>query len=123
MTVLDLINQVTVSNGELELYGINNEEKSNDSLLFTGDVLRIYLDGEVKEEYTISVLGDSSSDGKIGTMDLVQARKHIVGYINEDGSVYEKIGVYKLALDMNGDGKVNTIDVLRIRKIIVGVEE
>ena len=68
-------------------------------------------------------MGDSNGDGKIGSIDLVQARKHLVGYEESlDAEPYRKTGVYEIALDLNGDGNITTIDILKFRKIIAGVE-
>lgn len=118
-----LFEDILVINGNIKLYNKDNQEKDSSLVLVSGDILKIYSNDELKDQYVISVFGDSNGDGKIGSIDLVQARKHLVGYKESlDAEPYRKTGVYEIALDLNGDGNITTIDILKFRKIIAGVE-
>lgn len=63
--------------------------------------------------YTLVVKGDTSGDGKVTILDLLQIRKHITGD--------NKISNAKLeAADTSGDDKVTILDLLQVRKHITG---
>ena len=69
-----------------------------------------------KETLTIVVKGDTSGDGKINALDLLQVQKSILG-------TYKLNDEYKLAGDTSGDGKVNALDLLQVQKNILGTYE
>lgn len=121
-TVKSLREKVDVLGGNVVVSDIDGLTKGDTSSLSTGDKLTIYKDdGEVYEEYTLSVLGDINGDGRVSLVDLVQLRKHIVGWIDKStGNVYEKTGVYFYASDMNQNGEISLVDLVRVRKKIVG---
>ena len=66
-----------------------------------------------KETLTIVVKGDTSGDGKINALDLLQVQKSILG-------TYKLNDEYSLAGDTSGDGKVNALDLLQVQKNILG---
>ena len=122
-TVSSLLEKVEVVGADVRIYDSFNNEKTGDSRLATGDVLRISFDNQIKDEYILSVLGDANGDSFIDLIDLVQIRKHIVGWIDSNtGEIYRKNGIYYYALDMNKDGIIDLIDLVRIRKVIVGMD-
>lgn len=85
----------------------NNAELTNNDFIGTGDILT--ANGRT---YTIIVTADSSGDGKASIIDLMRAKKHIIG--SRTLSPIEQ-----LALDLNSDGKINITDVMRLIKIII----
>lgn len=114
---------VTGTGTRIVIYDSLGNEKSSDKLVVTGDKLVIYMGETVKNEFILSVLGDANGDGELGLIDLVQMRRHIVGWVNPDtNEVVKKTGVYLHALDFDGDGKIGLIDLARIRRAIVGAE-
>lgn len=70
----------------------------------------------VTEKLTVVVKGDTSGDGKINALDLLQVQKNILG-------LYELSGAYKEAADPSNDGKTNALDLLQIQKSILGQYE
>ncbi len=66
-----------------------------------------------KETLAIVIKGDTSGDGKINALDLLQVQKSILG-------TYKLNGEYSLAGDTSGDGKVNALDLLQVQKNILG---
>ena len=64
----------------------------------------------------ISVNGDTSGDGKITILDLLQVQKYIkgAGSLNKESI---------LGADTSGDGKVTILDLLQIQKDIKGVKK
>ncbi len=66
-----------------------------------------------QETLTIVVKGDTSGDGKINALDLLQVQKNILG-------TYSLTEAYALAGDTSGDGKINALDLLQVQKNILG---
>lgn len=66
------------------------------------------------KEYTVIVIGDLNSDGKITILDLSNIRKMSLSLV-ELGTEYEK------AADMDSNGTVNLIDLSRVRKMSLGL--
>ena len=85
----------------------------NNTLFATGDRVSITSAGETKD-YTILIYGDTSSDGKINALDLLQTQKHILG-------VTKLNGANEKAADTSKDGKINALDLLQMQKQILGV--
>ena len=63
--------------------------------------------------YTLVVKGDTSGDGKVTILDLLQVRLHIT---DEN----KLTGVRLQAADTSGDGKVTILDLLQVRLHITG---
>lgn len=122
-TVNQLISKITINNKKINLkvLNVNNVEKQNDNILFTGDKLLIYEDSIEKTKYDISILGDTNGDGKINSIDLIHMRKHIIGWVDPIENIKQtKTGIYYYSLDLNNDNVVNSIDLIRLRKKIIG---
>jgi len=80
--------------------------------LVTGDRVNISFDGE-SQQYTVILYGDSSGDGDITIMDLLQIQKHIIGATSLSDP-------YLVAADNNQDSAINIVDLLREQKHILG---
>ena len=63
--------------------------------------------------FTLVVRGDTSGDGKVTILDLLQVRKHINGDNKLNNARF-------LAGDTSGDNKVTILDLLQVRKHING---
>ena len=63
---------------------------------------------------SIVVKGDTSGDGIINALDLLQVQKYILGN-------YDLANEYAQAGDTSGDGTVNALDLLQIQKYILGI--
>jgi len=101
----------------------DGNEKSEDNLVVTGDILTVFVGSEKLVEYKIAIRGDANGDGKVSSSDLVQIRKHIVGWLNPKTGIKEKkTGIHLYAIDMNEDNKVTSSDLVRMRKVIVGID-
>ena len=62
---------------------------------------------------TVVVDGDTSGDGVINALDLLQVQKSILG-------TYTLNDAYKEAGDPSKDGKINALDLLQVQKSILG---
>ena len=121
-SVENVIKKVLISNGDVCLYDRNGKRKDNSSVVATGDILKIYFNEVVIDEYTISVIGDASGDGKLSSLDLSQIKRHLVGWVNPSTGVkFNMTGVYKEAFDLNKDGKISILDISIMRKTLVGL--
>lgn len=83
-----------------------------DGLVGTG--FKVTVNSASKSEtLTIVINGDTSGDGVINALDLLQVQKSIL-------NTYTLSGVNKLAGDTSDDGSVNALDLLQIQKDILG---
>ncbi len=90
----------------------NGKTITGSSLITTGSTLIVKTNKETKT-YTFIVTGDTSGDGKVTILDLLQVQKHIKGD-KKLSSVYLSAG------DTSGDGKVTILDLLQVQKHIKG---
>ena len=67
----------TCVNAEIKL--LNAKGKENKEVVATGDVLAMYVGGELVKTYEIVITGDVNGDGKISMADLVKINRHILG--------------------------------------------
>lgn len=81
---------------------------------YIGTGFKITINNSEKSEtLTVVIIGDTSGDGLINALDLLQVQKSILG-------TYSLNSVYQIAGDTSGDGKVNALDLLQIQKSILG---
>ena len=81
----------------------------------TGIKIKIKTNSETKE-LSVVIKGDTSGDGVINALDLLQVQKNILGS-------YDLKDSYKLAGDTSGDGVINALDLLQVQKNILGSYE
>lgn len=124
VSVIDFLNNIEISeNFRVFISDITGNEKGDNDLVVTGDMLTLFVGSEKKSEYKIVIRGDVNGDGRVNLTDLVQLRKHIVGWKNpETGIVENKTGLYLYAIDMNNDKIISLIDLVRVRKVLVGID-
>ena len=89
----------------------NNKAKTSGTI-GTGDKVIIDTGSETKT-LTIVMYGDTSGDGKISGVDLLNIQKHILGKV-------KLTGPYLKAADTSKDGKISGIDLLNMQKHILG---
>lgn len=82
-------------------------------IISTGQKVTININSNETRTYNLIVKGDTSGDGKITILDLLQVQKDILKSKSLNGS-------YSLAADTSGDGKISILDLLQIQKHILG---
>lgn len=92
----------------------NNNQKVNSDTLKTGDIIKIILNNTETYEYHISILGDTSGDGKINYLDYVNVYNHIQKVKHPELNKKLLENEYLLAADMSGDGKISYLDYVKI---------
>ena len=97
-------NTVTITN--------QNGATVTEGLIGTGYKVTI-SNSSTSEILQIVVKGDTSGDGNINALDLLQVQKKILG-------TYNLSGAYLLAGDTSGDGNINALDLLQVQKSILG---
>lgn len=83
-----------------------------DGLVGTGYQI-VVSNNNTSETMTAIINGDTSGDGLVNALDLLQVQKKILG-------TYTLSGVYNLAGDTSDDGQINALDLLQIQKSILG---
>ena len=103
-----------IKNGasEVVIKDKDNKVLSDSSLIGTGSTI-IITSGNETITYTVIIKGDTSGDGKITILDLLQIQKHIKGD-------KKFTGCYSLSSDTSGDGKITILDLLQVQKHIKG---
>ena len=85
---------------------------SSSNTVGTGTKITI-SNGSSQQDFTLIVKGDTSGDGAINALDLLQIQKSILGLYNL-GDANKKAG------DSSGDGTINALDLLQVQKHILG---
>ena len=81
-------------------------------VLATGQQLNIRTAANEDKTYTLVVIGDTSGDGNVTILDLLQVQKHILNSKALTNAYFE-------AGDTSGDGKITILDLLQIQKHLV----
>lgn len=105
MTLNDLNSKINALGGSISGADLNTK-------VATGLSIKISNGSEVTS-YTLVVKGDTSGDGVINALDLLQVQKNILGS-------YKMNDAQKLGADPSGDGNINALDLLQIQKNILG---
>lgn len=92
---------------------VKNEDGT---IIETGNIGTGYNVTIDKNTYIIIKMGDINGDGKVNTVDALNALKYDVGAINLTSEQLK-------ALDVNKDKKTNTVDALILLKYDVGLEQ
>ena len=90
----------------------NVKVQAAETYVGTGSKITITNSSETKT-LTVLVYGDTSGDGEIGALDLLQVQKNILG-------ASSLTGVYKEAADTSRDGVIGALDLLQMQKEILG---
>lgn len=81
-------------------------------VLATGQTLNIKTASNESKDFTLVVKGDTSGDGKVTILDLLQVQKHILNSKKLSNAYFE-------AGDTSSDGKITILDLLQIQKHLV----
>ena len=112
--------EVKVVKSSLEAVGGNNTiivmdkngNEVSEGIIGTG--FKVSINNQsTTEVLDVVIKGDTSGDGKIDALDLLQVQKNILGTYNLEGA-------YKEAGETSGDGVINALDLLQVQKSILG---
>ena len=109
--VKTFISNIEAVGGTATVSDANNKAVS-DGIMKTG--YRATINNQsTKETFEVVIKGDTSGDGIINVLDLLQVQKNILGsYILQ--------GAYELAADTSNDVVINVLDLMQIQKNILG---
>jgi len=93
----------------------NGKTISGSAILTTNSKITIITANDTKT-YTFSVNGDTSGDGQITILDLLQVQNHIK-------NINKLSGAKNLAADTSGDGKITILDLLQVQNHIKGIKK
>lgn len=111
--ISDLKNNL-IKSGAKNIIVTNSDGKvqRDSAILATGQKITIVSAIDTKT-YTIVVRGDSSGDGDVTILDLLQIRKHL----KNDKKLS---GAYFYAADTSGDNNITILDLLQVQKHLKG---
>ncbi len=89
-----------------------NGKQVTNGKIGTGFKVKI-SNGKTTEELQVVIKGDTSGDGIVNALDLLQVQKHIL-------KSYSLTGVYLKAADTSKDGSITALDLLQVQKHILG---
>lgn len=111
-TVTDFIKNLAVTNGTAVVTNAAGEQKSG--IVGTGDIVRLYSGSILCASYPVIIYGDVNGDGKVSSLDLRIAQKHILEIDKIDG-------YYLTAADSSKDGKLTSLDLRVTQKFILKI--
>lgn len=102
---------------KIKSYNASVEVKNNSGINVTSGVIGTGYQIKISALDTVSlttiIYGDTSGDGKINALDLLQIQKNILGTSTLSQAK-------KIAADVSHDNKVNALDLLKVQKNILG---
>ncbi len=110
--VADFIKNLAVDNGEAIVTDADGKQKSG--IVGTGDIVRLYSGKVLCASYPIVICGDVNGDGKVSSLDLRIAQKHILKLSTIDG-------YYLTAADSSKDGNLTSLDLRVTQKFILKI--
>lgn len=111
-SVSNILSDVNTSN-TVNIYNNDNEIKSNNDTVATGDILKIN-EGENNITYTLIVRGDADGDGQVTARDALTIIRHSIS-IESLEDAYSKAG------NVDGDEEITARDALNIIRYSIGV--
>ena len=113
---IDLINKLKYNGAkEISIKDKNGNLLTDDAYVGTNNVITIATSKETKS-FTVAVRGDTSGDGLVTILDLLQVQKHIKKSSSLKNTSF-------IAGDTSGDGKVTILDLLQVQKHIKGASK
>ena len=110
-TVADFVKNLAVTNGTAAIYTASGQAKTS-GVVGTGDILRLYQNDTLNKSYPILIYGDVNGDGKVTSLDLRIAQKHILQIDTIEG-------YYLTAADSSKDGSLTSLDLRVTQKYIL----
>lgn len=111
-SISELISNISSIGGVATIFDSDGNNVTDD-IVKTGYKIQI-SNNQTSKTYVMVLKGDTSGDGKINALDLLQVQKNILG-------LYTLSDAYLKAGDTSGDGKINALDLLQVQKNILGL--
>lgn len=112
-SVADFIDNLAVSKGTALVCTADGDKKDS-GIIGTGDIVRLYSGKTLCASYTVVIYGDVNGDGKVSSLDLRIAQKHILELTTVDG-------YYLTAADSSKDGNLSSLDLRITQKYILKI--
>lgn len=107
-TGIGLKNQLDNANEYLEIWDANNQNRIDDSSnLSTGMIVKLIVNGDVKDQKQIVIRGETTGDGIVNVADAFRVIQHVLENDALSGS-------FLVAGETTGDDIVNVADAFRI---------
>ena len=79
----------------------------------TGSIVKLTIDGTVKDFVTVIVLGDIDGDGTVSSVDYLRIKRNFSNLLEFSTNEFK-------AADVDADGKITSTDYLKIKKHMSG---
>lgn len=113
-TALNLKDELTNDNKYLEIWNSDDSKKISDNeKLGTGMIVKLIINGEIKDRKVIVIRGDTSGDGEIDLLDAVKI-------LNDTLQRVVLTGAYKDAAYVNPDNEIDLLDAVWILNHCLG---
>ena len=113
-TALNLKDELTNDNQYLEVWSSDDSKKISDNeKLGTGMIVKLIINGEIKDRKIIVIRGDTSGDGEIDLLDAVKI-------LNDTLQRVILTGAYKEAAYVNPDNEIDLLDAVWILNHCLG---
>lgn len=113
-TALNLKDELTNDNKYLEIWNSDDSKKISDNeKLGTGMIVKLIINGEIKDRKVIVIRGDTSGDGEIDLLDAVKI-------LNDTLQRVVLTGAYKDAAYVNLDNEIDLLDAVWILNHCLG---
>ena len=112
-SVAEFVKNLAVTDGTAVVTTADGDKKAS-GIIGTGDILRLYSGKVLCASYPIIIYGDVNGDGKISSLDLRIAQKHIL-------KIDELDGYYLNAADSSKDEKLTSLDLRVTQKYILKI--
>lgn len=111
----DIVSEIEGISGKDTVSVVDSKGNNYTGIVKTGIKIKV-TNREGTTELVLVVKGDTSGDGKVNSLDILQVQKDILGVKMLTGNAFQ-------AADTSGDGKINSLDILQIQKDILGIKK
>lgn len=109
-SVDDIKAKISAVGGKVEIV-----TQSGGSIVGTGSTVKV-SNKDSSKTYVVVVKGDTSGDGQITALDLLQVQKQLLKVYNLSGEKFS-------AGDTSGDGQISALDLLQIQKHLLNIKQ
>ncbi len=109
----DFKDNIDNENAYLVIYDSTDTTVVTDSNIGTGMIVKLIINGEIKDQKVIIVLGDTTGDGEIDLLDAVKITNDFIGKSSLTGA-------YRIAGNVIDDDAIDLLDAVKVTNHFIG---